>query len=136
MLSPKQYVDFMQSGRGEPDFGFASPLQGMVGFKGQGFKGMWRGASFWTSSQVYNDGTDDYGACYLPGACGYMELTVDQIRSVITDNAWLNAAVGAGSIWVEKDRISHDHRTEFVGAMICGAIQNEDNLGSTIRTVD
>ncbi len=136
LLSPKQYVDFMSSGRGEPDFGFQSPLQGMVGFKSQGFKGMWRGANVWTSSQVYNDGTDDYGACYLPGGCGYMELSVDQIRSVIDDNDWLNSAVGAGSIWVEKDRVSRDHRTEWVAAMICGAIQNEDDMGSTIRTVD
>ena len=136
MLSNKQYTDFMTSLRGEPDAGFASPAQDMIGFKSQGFKGVWRGANFYTNAQVVNDGTDDFGAAYLPGGCAFMELTVDAIRSVITDNDFINAAPSGSSIWVEKDRVSRDHRTEFVGAAIAGAIQNEDVLGSTIRSVD
>jgi len=136
MLSNKQYTDFMSSLRGEPDAGFASPAQDMIGFKSQGFKGVWRGASFFTNAQIVNDGTDDFGAAYLPGGCAYMELTVDAIREVIDDNDFINAAPAGSTIWVEKDRVSRDHRTEFVGAMIAGAILNEDELGSTIQTVD
>ena len=110
--------------------------QGMIGFKSQGFKGEWRGASFVTNAQVVNDGTDDFGAAYLPGGCAYMELTVDQIRSVITDNDFLNAAPAGSTMYVEKDRTANKHITEFVGAMIAGAILNEDEMGSTIQTVD
>ena len=136
MLSNKQYTDFSESLRGEPDAGFASPAQDMIGFKSQGYKGSWRGANFWTSAQVYNDGTDDYGACYLTGGAAYMELTVDQIRAVITDNAYLNAAPSGSVMYVEKQRIAEDHNTKFVGAMIAGCILNEDVKGTTIRTVD
>jgi len=135
VLSPKQFTDFQSSLRGEGGaIQFVPATADMLANKGQGFKGTWNGINFFTSSQVTDDGTDYYGAMYLPGGIVLLEMPVEVIRTVIPTNAFLSVAVAGSSMWVEIQRDASKGLTEMVGNGYLGVALNEDGLGVEIRS--
>jgi hypothetical protein len=132
--APKQFNDFMASLRGEGGANMWIPATAdMLGLKGQGFKGSWHGIDFITHATTKTDATDWYGAVYAPFTVALMEMTVGALRGLVPANAYLDVASDSNIIWVEKQRVSEDALTKYVGNVYAGVALNED-VGVTVRT--
>jgi len=136
VFSYKQITDLQSSMRGEGGVLQWQPAAAdMLKLKGSNFQGSFNGIDFYMTD-VKNDGTDDYGAIYYPGAVALREMNVATVRPFLSGNTWLTAARAEAVMWVEMIRVGGSGVTQWIGVGFPGVVLNEDAKGVTIQTVD
>lgn len=136
LISYKQYTDFQRSLRGAGGaVQFMPATAEQLRIKGQGYQGNWNGLDI-SITDVKNDGTDDIGAMYYPGAVAIKEETVEMIRPRLGGNEWIAVAPAGSTAWVEKIRVGGSGITQWMIVFFFGAAMNEDAKGVSITGVD
>ena len=124
LLHPKQFADIQDNILAQTNgiLQFIPASYEAISAKGSHYKGSFLGVDIYTSSHITNDGVDNLGALFAPGAIGYANGMPSALPGAVQ-------TMDMGEVLIEMDREADKALTRIVGHCYLGMSIIDDNRG-------